>query len=91
MLREPKQDTDIPTKASKESKHVDAKVWYGNPVELHPVTDEGSEGFTKNVFECELDKVSRLTGRGKLAHLRPNSEEFARRKQEEIDFEERSR
>lgn len=50
-----------------------------------------SEPFTRGIFEAAVDKVSRPTGRGKLAHLRPNSEEFARRKQEEIDLEERQR
>ena len=51
---------------------------------------DAPEAFTRGAFEDALDKVSRPTGRGKLAHLRPNSEEFARRKQEEIDLEERS-
>lgn len=69
-----------------------AKVFFSVVV---PGSSEGtpvvSEGLTREGFEGALDRVSRPTGRGKLAHLRPNSEEFARRKQEEIDLEERSR
>ncbi|MBA3702374.1 MAG: hypothetical protein H0W79_06025 [Rubrobacteraceae bacterium] len=74
------------------------KVTRGAPVEVssvvipsEPQKEGTAESFTREVFEGTLDKVSRPTGRGKLAHLRPNSEEFARRKQEEIDLEERSR
>jgi hypothetical protein len=48
-----------------------------------------SEEFTRETFEGALDKVSRPTGRGKFAHLPTSSDEFARRKQEEIDLEER--
>ncbi len=54
-------------------------------------TQEIASGFTRAVFENALSKVSRPTGRGKFAHLRPNSEDFARRKQEEIELEGRSR
>lgn len=47
--------------------------------------------FTRADFESALDEVSRPTGRGRLAHMRPNSEEFASRKEEEIELEERPR
>jgi hypothetical protein len=47
-----------------------------------------SEEFTREVFEGALDKASRPV-RGKYADVPTSSEEFARRKQEEIDSEER--
>jgi len=74
-----------------QSIRVAAKVLTGELVTIVPATEEQSEDFTEEVFEDALDKASRPTGKGKLAHLRPNSEEFARRKQEEIDLEERRR
>lgn len=58
----------------------------------HPEAMTSTSGaFPREDFEDASDKVGRPTGMGKLAHLRPNSEEFAKRKQEEIDLEERRR
>ena len=86
---------------AKETLHAEetrVRVTRGAPVKVSSVVipagaqkDKAAEGFTRGAFEGALDKVSRPTGRGKLAHLRPSSEEFARRKQEEIEFEERTR
>ena len=66
---------------------VTSVVVVANPV----AGSEQPQGFTREAFESALDKVSGPTGRGKLAHLRPTSEKFASRKQEEIELEERSR
>lgn len=71
--------------------HVNGTVLVGRPATIVPMDEPQPEDFTKEAFEGALDKVSRPTSRGKYAHLSPNSEEFARRKQEEIDLEERSR
>jgi hypothetical protein len=54
-----------------------------------PQAGKRAGGYTRKNFEGAWDRVSRPTGRGKLSHLRPSSEEFAKRKQEEIDLEER--
>lgn len=85
---------------AKETLHAErnqVRVTKGAPVTVSsviiptsPQTTAATEGFAREDFEGALDKVSRPTSRGKYAHLRPNSEEFARRKQEEIDLEERS-
>ena len=71
--------------------HPESRVAVPGPAERTETVTATSATFTSATFEEALDKVSRPTGRGKLAHLRPNSEEFARRKQEEIDLEERQR
>ncbi len=77
---------------SKEIEYVDAKVTVMDlPFRDTSTPERQREPFTSKVFEGALDKVSRPTSRGKYADLRPNSEEFARRKQEEIDLEERRR
>ncbi len=72
--------------------------YVGTPIVLTPVPAMGipisevrSEEFTGGDFEGAFKKVSRPTGRGKLAHTRASSDEFARRKQEEIEQEERPR
>lgn len=74
-------------------------IYANEPIVLTPVPAIGipisevisSEEFTRGDFEGTLEKASRPTGRGKLAHTRASSDEFAKRKQEEIEQEERSR
>ncbi len=79
-------------KSSKDIEYVDAKVTVVGPVlRVVPALEAERKTFTRKDFESDLDKVSRPTGRGKLAHVRTNSDEFARRKQEEIELEERAR
>lgn len=54
-----------------------------------PTKAQGASGaFTRDAFEGALDKVSRPV-RGKYADVPTSSELYARRKQEEIDLEER--
>lgn len=80
-------------------RRVDEGAGYvGTPIVLTPVPAMGipisevrSEEFTGGDSEGALEKASRPTGRGKLAHTRASSDEFARRKQEEIKQEERPR
>jgi hypothetical protein len=54
----------------------------------HAARTAAPDMFTRETFEGTLDKVSRPV-RGKYADVPTSSEEFARRKQEEIDLEER--
>ncbi len=94
MPEQLKRQTDNQTEFGGDSIRVRAfmlKALAGKPAVIVPATDEQPEDFTEDVFEDALDKVSRPTGRGKFAHFRTSSEEFARRKQEEIDLEERDR
>lgn len=53
-----------------------------------PQEEEAAEDFTREAFEGALDKAGRRI-RGKYADVPTSSEEFARRKQEEIELEER--
>ena len=54
----------------------------------HAAPSATPDAFAREDFEGVLDKVSRPV-RGKYADVPTSSEEFARRKQEEIDLEER--
>ncbi len=92
------ESTILEARETLHAQKTQVRVTQGAPVTVSaviipagPQSTVVAENFTRNFFEKTLDKVSRPTGRGKLAHLRPTSEEFARRKQEEIDLEERQR
>ncbi len=58
------------------------------PLRVVPASEVQEETFTRELYEDVLNKVSRPV-RGKYADVPTSSEEFARRKQEEIDLEER--
>ncbi len=88
MLREPTRDTDNQPRASKDSQHVNARVWEGAPIKIGPATDEQSEDFTEDVFEDALDRASRPL-KGKYAHIPYSSEDFIREKREEAELEDR--
>jgi hypothetical protein len=68
----------------KDEIHVDSHVFT-----LHQAGgDAASEGFTREVFENALDRVSRPV-KGKYADILPSSEEFIRDKRQEADLEDR--
>jgi hypothetical protein len=70
--------------------HPQSRVAVPGPAERTEALTATSAVFPRARFEI-LGNASRLTGRGKFAHVRTSSAEFAQRKQEEIELEERSR
>jgi hypothetical protein len=80
---EPTHNKAIVTKGKHEI-HVDSHVFV-----LHRTAEAAApEDFTREAFEGALDKAGRRI-RGKYADVPTSSEEFAKRKQEEIELEER--
>jgi hypothetical protein len=70
-------------------KHPESRVAVPGPAaERVETVTATSAPSTRASFENALDKVSRPV-RGKYADIPTSSEEFAKRKQEEIDLEER--
>jgi hypothetical protein len=94
---EQQTDTDIKVKPT-HNEAIVTKGKYEIRVEsdvfaLHRTTgaaasEDTSEDFAREAFENALDKAGRRI-RGKYADVPTSSEEFAKRKQEEMELEER--
>jgi hypothetical protein len=83
---EVKVTTEAKVTAEGEGVRVTSRVFSASPTGKTST----SEPFTREVFKGALDKAGRRI-RGKYADVPTSSEEFAKRKQEEIELEERRR